>query len=634
MKTSSPRGSTSPRASRAGSKSPGGREIVRHAAAETTQKLTAGSGLASVDDWVKVPRSAASQHILKVEMDMQQQSCEKILCDEMILLKKMLLKHQASSMNFDDDMVDDFVDTRAQQAIDEELGVLIRDLVQVKGTHPHHRMTAYAQVFASLNADLKTLVFTEDRQKVVDLQAKLKMQQEAFRADSSSLSYTVATRDREIEILRAEKAELQEKCDAAAAEALHWKRELEKTGRSQEQAHQDMVELRMQGIDFKSEINRRSLKVLHSIQSRMGFVPSGVQKQILLLNMLKAPGDPAYDEVRRTKATDRDKFLSSTFTLPAPGLGAGLQSGFAPQPPISFIDLIGKKLVEGGVDASELNSPRSGSNSRSGSPGRPPPSAFPRSMSQSSTASADTSCANDSRRRSSTSSTTDTRRSSTSSIPDTLRSTVSVATSEDTTVRTRFVSGGENLADFTQQNRTEDASPEQELMHNSFGELEDDDEEDDDVDNSGLPYFTNEDYEAISSDINTDYPPRRTGSEAARVSVAGSFVRKPVTIVVNNPARSDRNLLVKSAVPKQKKRAGPKKKNTQQQVILEALSKPKERFVAGQTSASFSGAPLPLPPRTKPHGGNTSPPLGVTTHGARGGSAASPYRVRSSPRNK
>ena len=65
------------------------------------------------------------------------------------------------------------------------------------------------------------------------------------------------------------------------------KREVEKISRDQQQIHQDMVELRMQGIDFKSEVNRRSMKVLRSIQSRMGFVPTGVQKQIVLLNILK-----------------------------------------------------------------------------------------------------------------------------------------------------------------------------------------------------------------------------------------------------------------------------------------------------------------------------------------------------------
>ena len=262
-------------------------ERMRRAAGEAAQHLSSTSGLAGADDWVKVPRNVASHHALKLEMDMQQQSCEKILCDELILLKKMLLKHQASGMNHDAGTVEEFIETRAQQSIDEDLDVIISDLVQVKGTHPHHRITAYAQLFAALNAELQSLVFTKDRQRVADMQGKVKSQQEAHRAEAAKLNLSVATKQKEVELLLAEKEDLRIKCAAAEAEALHWKRELGKTGRSQEQAHQDMVELRMQGIDFKSEVNRRSLKVLHSIQSRMGFVPSGVQKQVLLLNMLR-----------------------------------------------------------------------------------------------------------------------------------------------------------------------------------------------------------------------------------------------------------------------------------------------------------------------------------------------------------
>ncbi len=76
------------------------------------------------------------------------------------------------------------------------------------------------------------------------------------------------------------------------------------------------VEVRMQGLDYKAEVNRHCGRVLASIQSRMGFIPgitnyltaihaylltlilAGIQKEILYLKVLKAPGDPKYDEVR------------------------------------------------------------------------------------------------------------------------------------------------------------------------------------------------------------------------------------------------------------------------------------------------------------------------------------------------
>jgi hypothetical protein len=54
----------------------------------------------------------------------------------------------------------------------------------------------------------------------------------------------------------------------------------------------------MQGLDFKAEVDRRCSRIIASIQSRMGFVPSGIEKQVAYLKLLKAPGDPAYDHVR------------------------------------------------------------------------------------------------------------------------------------------------------------------------------------------------------------------------------------------------------------------------------------------------------------------------------------------------
>ena len=76
------------------------------------------------------------------------------------------------------------------------------------------------------------------------------------------------------------------------------KGELEKTLRDQAQTHQLAVELRMQGLDFKAEVDRRCAKVLHSISARIGFIPSGIQQTIQELKLMKAPGDPSYDMAR------------------------------------------------------------------------------------------------------------------------------------------------------------------------------------------------------------------------------------------------------------------------------------------------------------------------------------------------
>ena len=64
-------------------------------------------------------------------------------------------------------------------------------------------------------------------------------------------------------------------------------RELEIAARNQSQTSQFCVELRMQGLDFKAEVDRRTAVVLSSVQSRFGFVPPCIQKQITQLRILK-----------------------------------------------------------------------------------------------------------------------------------------------------------------------------------------------------------------------------------------------------------------------------------------------------------------------------------------------------------
>jgi hypothetical protein len=63
--------------------------------------------------------------------------------------------------------------------------------------------------------------------------------------------------------------------------------EIEKLLRDRIQTHQNSVELRMQGLDFKAEVDRRCGSILGCVQSRMGFVPSSIEKQVELLKALK-----------------------------------------------------------------------------------------------------------------------------------------------------------------------------------------------------------------------------------------------------------------------------------------------------------------------------------------------------------
>ena len=221
------------------------------------------------------------------DMNAQQLTCERVLYDELVYLKRMLLKYQAASLMHDPATVDDYVDARSQQAVEEEIAQLIKNLIKVKGSHPTHRITAYAQLFNTLNSDIEKLIFTTERKKVQELRNDVKYQHEQSRSTIDTYLNTIAKLKNNVQSLEIINKEMQSKLDEVNKEKEYTARELLKRNRDNQQVHQNIVELRMQGIDFKSEINRRSVKVLRSIQSRMGFVPSGVQKQILLLNILK-----------------------------------------------------------------------------------------------------------------------------------------------------------------------------------------------------------------------------------------------------------------------------------------------------------------------------------------------------------
>jgi hypothetical protein len=148
-------------------------------------------------------------------------------------------------------------------------------------------VSAYAQLSAQITGHVEHAIFNEER---TTMHAAVQVHEEK-KAESDKL-YVNATK--EIAMQKQTIAHLNDKItDLEAANAIlsrsHQtaKRELELAARNQNQTSQFCVELRMQGLDFKAEVERRTAKMLDSIQSRLGFVPACVQKQALQLRVLK-----------------------------------------------------------------------------------------------------------------------------------------------------------------------------------------------------------------------------------------------------------------------------------------------------------------------------------------------------------
>lgn len=235
----------------------------------------------------------------KQRSDNEAPNFEVVLRDELISLRKIILRHSANAMIHGKEDIEMYLDDAAKEFVMKEVSDAARKLKHFKGNvNSTGIITGYIQAARKINQDLEKLVFTDERKQMNHLKQSTASQECNSRIERDALSSELAIKEQTIKALATETTELLKKCEELSQKNEYLTKELEKSKTDQMEKHQCLVELRMQGIDFKSEVNRRSLKVLNSVQTRMGFVPSGVQKQILLLNVLKAPGDPAYDDVR------------------------------------------------------------------------------------------------------------------------------------------------------------------------------------------------------------------------------------------------------------------------------------------------------------------------------------------------
>ena len=212
---------------------------------------------------------------------------ERILLDGLVQLKKITLRYNSSDSIYDKSRIEEFLEESARESLDKELNKLLSHLQRLKGDKHTNQMTALKQMFTTISNELNGIVFTDERRRIQHITSDIKFHRENARFESTVLTTELAVKQQQINTLTENAALLQEKYDALLLHSNHLERELNKNSQEQLETHQRIVELRMQGLDFKSEVNRRCLKVLRSVQSRMGFVPSAVQKQVLLLNVLK-----------------------------------------------------------------------------------------------------------------------------------------------------------------------------------------------------------------------------------------------------------------------------------------------------------------------------------------------------------
>lgn len=213
-------------------------------------------------------------------------TCEEVIYDELIALKTIIMKSSASRTFHDFSMLQGHISSRAASAVEEELAHLSEKLLALRGPSPNHRVTVFAQLLASLTNELELAVFNEDRRSVTNMKNDTLAAKMASDQLQAAWQEKLARKDQTIQALQADHASLDFKNKSLVRTVELLSKELEKCNASLTNVHQRSVEVRIQGIDFKAEVDKRADRILQSIQSRMGFVPGTIQKHVNQLTAL------------------------------------------------------------------------------------------------------------------------------------------------------------------------------------------------------------------------------------------------------------------------------------------------------------------------------------------------------------
>lgn len=142
-------------------------------------------------------------------------------------------------------------------------------------------MTAYAQLATNLLNDLQDATVEGDLYKKLSiLKADNQyLKQEAVRLHTS-LSDELAKKEQLLETLQAEKSimECKNKSLLTAIDLLE--KDLEKSRRITSDLSHTNVELCMQCCHLNGEVHRKAKAVMQAVQTRLGFVPRNIKKQI------------------------------------------------------------------------------------------------------------------------------------------------------------------------------------------------------------------------------------------------------------------------------------------------------------------------------------------------------------------
>jgi chromosome segregation ATPase len=134
---------------------------------------------------------------------------------------------------------------------------------------------------------MEVVIFDQHFDKIIQLKHEQTKRDDEIKQREKVITQEIETKVNEINELKTKNVELEIETNSAKRNNEMLKAEVEDALREQLHANQKLVEVRMQGLDYKAEVDRRCDKVAAAIECQMGYVPDAVQKQLFYLQVLK-----------------------------------------------------------------------------------------------------------------------------------------------------------------------------------------------------------------------------------------------------------------------------------------------------------------------------------------------------------
>eukprot|EP01038_Epipyxis_sp_PR26KG_P011980 gene11980-16036_t len=226
-------------------------------------------------------------------------SCESIIQQHLINLMSIWIKRNENN----DKHKTDYETIKSSQIlevantkVEEELERWVEKLSKLRGDYdnPNHRITAYSQVLNELVRSVEFTFNLANHDKLNQLISENKSIKEESNQFNLQLTDQLAKKDQQIIILERKINDL-EAANRSLTDSSHIiQKELANVTLGMSIIQQKAVDIRLQSLHFKGEVDYRSKKIVKSIHSRLGFVPLSIQKQVMQLQLLKPPGDIEY----------------------------------------------------------------------------------------------------------------------------------------------------------------------------------------------------------------------------------------------------------------------------------------------------------------------------------------------------